>query len=38
MKFLLDQSADFRLIPYLQKRKHDVVAISRDYPHSLAVI
>jgi predicted nuclease of predicted toxin-antitoxin system len=36
MKFLLDQSADFRLISYLQERKHDVVAISRDYPHGLA--
>jgi predicted nuclease of predicted toxin-antitoxin system len=35
MKFLLDQSADFRLIPHLQEHKHDVVAISRDYPHSL---
>jgi predicted nuclease of predicted toxin-antitoxin system len=36
MKFLFDQSADFRLIPYLQRLGHDVTAISRDYPHSLA--
>ena len=35
MKFLLDQSADFRLIPYLRKQKHDVIAISRDYPPGL---
>jgi predicted nuclease of predicted toxin-antitoxin system len=36
MKFLFDQSADFRLIPYLRDLGHDVQAISRDYPHSLA--
>src|SRR3954463_15006019 len=36
MKFLFDQSADFRLIAYLHERGHDVTAISRDYPHSLA--
>src|SRR5215831_12421030 len=36
MKFLFDQSADFRLIPHLRERHHDVVAISREYPHSLA--
>ena len=36
MKFLFDQSADFRLIPRLQSLGHDVTAISRDYPHSLA--
>src|SRR5690349_21264728 len=36
MKFLFDQSADFRLIDHLQARNHDVTAISRDYPHSLA--
>ena len=35
MKFLLDQSADFRLIPYLRKQQHDVIAISRDYPPGL---
>jgi predicted nuclease of predicted toxin-antitoxin system len=36
MKFLFDQSADFRLIAYLRSLGHDVTAISRDYPHSLA--
>jgi predicted nuclease of predicted toxin-antitoxin system len=36
MKFLFDQSADFRLIAHLRERGHDVTAISRDYPHSLA--
>ena len=36
MKFLFDQSADFRLIAHLRSHGHDVTAISRDYPHSLA--
>src|SRR5689334_20672643 len=36
MKFLFDQSADFRLISHLRRLGHDVSAISRDYPHSLA--
>jgi predicted nuclease of predicted toxin-antitoxin system len=36
MKFLFDQSADFRLIAHLQSLGHDVSAVSRDYPHSLA--
>jgi predicted nuclease of predicted toxin-antitoxin system len=36
MKFLFDQSADFRLIEHLRGLGHDVTAISRDYPHSLA--
>jgi predicted nuclease of predicted toxin-antitoxin system len=36
MKFLFDQSADFRLIDHLRRLGHDVTAISRDYPHSLA--
>jgi len=35
MKFLFDQSADFRLIPHLRKLGHDVQAISRHYPHGL---
>jgi predicted nuclease of predicted toxin-antitoxin system len=35
MKFLFDQSADFRLIPHLQANGHDVTAISRQYPHGL---
>jgi predicted nuclease of predicted toxin-antitoxin system len=36
MKFLFDQSADFRLIPHLRELGHDVAAISRNYPHGLA--
>ena len=35
MKFLFDQSADFRLIPHLSNLGHDVKAISRNYPHGL---
>jgi predicted nuclease of predicted toxin-antitoxin system len=36
MKFLFDQSADFRLIDHLRNLGHDVTAVSRNYPHSLA--
>jgi predicted nuclease of predicted toxin-antitoxin system len=36
MKFLFDQSADFRLIPHLRELGHDVSVISRNYPHGLA--
>src|SRR5918911_1235098 len=36
MKFLFDQSADFRLIPHLRTLGHDVAAISRQYPPGLA--
>jgi predicted nuclease of predicted toxin-antitoxin system len=35
MKFLLDQNADFRLIPHLRQLGHDVAAVSRDYPPGL---
>ena len=35
MKFLFDQSADFRLIPHLNKLGHDVQAVSRNYPPGL---
>jgi predicted nuclease of predicted toxin-antitoxin system len=35
MKFLLDQSADFRLIPHLRQLGHDVHVISRNYPPGL---
>jgi predicted nuclease of predicted toxin-antitoxin system len=35
MKFLLDQSADFRLIPHLRQLGHDVHVISRNYPAGL---
>jgi predicted nuclease of predicted toxin-antitoxin system len=36
MKFLFDQSADFRLIPHLRQLGHDVAAVSRNYPPGLA--
>ncbi len=36
MKFLLDQSADFRLIPHLRDLGHDVTAVSQNYPHGMA--
>jgi predicted nuclease of predicted toxin-antitoxin system len=35
MKFLFDQSADFRLIPHLRHLGHDVQAVSRNYPPGL---
>jgi predicted nuclease of predicted toxin-antitoxin system len=35
MNFLLDQSADFRLIPHLRNLGHDVTAISRHYSPGL---
>ena len=36
MKFLFDQSADFRLLPHLRQLGHDVTAVSQNYPHGLA--
>ena len=36
MNFLFEQSADFRLIPHLRERGHDVGAVSRNYPPGLA--
>jgi predicted nuclease of predicted toxin-antitoxin system len=36
MKFLFDQSADFRLIDHLRNLGHDVSAVSRNYPPGLA--
>jgi predicted nuclease of predicted toxin-antitoxin system len=35
MKFLFDQSTDFRLIPHLRELGHDVQAVSRNYPPGL---
>jgi predicted nuclease of predicted toxin-antitoxin system len=35
MKFMFDQSADFRLIPHLRQLGHDVQAVSRDCPPGL---
>ena len=36
MKFLFDQSADFRVIAHLRQLGHDVSAVSRNYPPGLA--
>lgn len=35
MRFLLDESADARLTPYLRSLGHDVTAVSVDQPASL---
>jgi predicted nuclease of predicted toxin-antitoxin system len=35
MKFLLDQSADARLVTYLKKLGHDVTRIAKEYPPGL---
>ena len=35
MKFLLDQSTDARIIPYLTQLGHDATQIHRTYPHSM---
>ena len=36
MKFLLDESAEFRLAAFLRELGHDVSAIAHDYPHALS--
>jgi len=36
MKFLLDESAEFRIAAFLKGEGHDVTAIAYDYPHALA--
>ncbi len=36
MRVLLDESAEFRIAAYLQRRGHDVTAIAHDYPASLS--
>lgn len=36
MRFLLDQSADARLVPYLKARGHDATRVGKEYPHGLA--
>lgn len=36
MKFLLDESADFRLSSYLTDNGHDITAIAHDYPQALS--
>jgi predicted nuclease of predicted toxin-antitoxin system len=35
VKFLLDESVDARLAPFLTDRGHDVKAVARDYPNAL---
>ena len=35
MKFLLDENADRRLVPFLKQLHHDVTVIGEDYPASL---
>ncbi len=35
MKFLLDESVEYRLLPFLKDLGHDVTAIGYDYPPSL---
>jgi predicted nuclease of predicted toxin-antitoxin system len=35
MKFLLDQSTDARLLPFLRKLGHDVTRVATDYPAGL---
>lgn len=35
MRFLLDQSTDARLIPYLHGLGHDATRIGRDHPHGM---
>jgi predicted nuclease of predicted toxin-antitoxin system len=32
VRFLVDQSADGRLLPYLREQGHDVTRVARDYP------
>ena len=36
MKFLLDESVEFRLSSWLAGKGHDVTAIAHDYPHTLS--
>jgi predicted nuclease of predicted toxin-antitoxin system len=36
MRFLLDESAEFRLRGFLRDQGHDVTAIAHDYPASLS--
>jgi len=36
MKFLVDQSAPARLVPFLQSRGHDATRVGADYPPGLA--
>ena len=35
MRFLLDESAEYRIVAFLTGLGHDVTAIAHDYPHGL---
>ena len=35
MKFLLDESTEFRIAAFLREQGHDVTAIAHHYPHAL---
>jgi predicted nuclease of predicted toxin-antitoxin system len=35
MRFLIDESADARLAPYLRGIGHDVTVVAQDYPRSI---
>src|SRR2546425_12668591 len=35
MKFLLDESAEYRLVAFLQAQGHDVTAVAHEYPNAL---
>ena len=35
MRFLFDESADARLVPYLEGLGHDVTRVAREYPRGL---
>jgi predicted nuclease of predicted toxin-antitoxin system len=35
MKWLLDESAEYRIGQWLKAQGHDVTAIAQDYPHAL---
>jgi predicted nuclease of predicted toxin-antitoxin system len=36
MRFLLDESAEYRIATFLRGEGHDVTAIAYEYPHSLS--
>lgn len=36
MKFLLDESTEFRLAAFLKEEGHDVTAVAHDYPRALS--
>lgn len=35
MRFLLDESDEYRIADFLQAEGHDITAIAHDYPHAL---